>query len=144
MHVAITGQSRQQQMSEHGGGGSGGGRKGREPPPYDPGALAYLFRELGVASGELFSSETHFLITEESAHDLLTGVFEALAVASERGQLWDIVGQIRKRAGEQRAVATSRMMDTAKSWQHLPVFTEGEGRDVVKRISDCLIPRPPE
>jgi hypothetical protein len=136
-------QTRQQQMSDHGGGGGGGRRRSDEPPPYNPRDLARILRQLGAASGELFSSETRFLITEESAHDLLTGTLEALAVAAERGQLRDIVEKIGKRASEQRSIATHRISDTAKSWQNLPVFTEVEGRDIVKKISDCLVPRIP-
>ena len=143
MNQALDEKRRYGQMAESGGGGGGGKRK-RIPPPYDPEELAYLFRELAAASGELFTSETRFLITEESAHDLLTGAFKALAAASESGQLPEIVAQIRKQAPEQRHISTRRMVDKASGWQHLPVYTENEGRDVVKKITDCLVPRSPK
>ncbi len=142
MNVGTQFHLRPQQMPEYGGGG-GGGRHSGGPRPFRPKELAQIFRLLGEASGRLFSSETRFLLTEESAHDLLTGSFEALAAATENGQLPEIVEQIVKRAGEQRVTATQRMVDTGKDWARLPIFTENEGRDVVKRIKNCLVPRPP-
>src|SRR5258706_15232473 len=100
MNVGTQFHLRPQQMPEYGGGG-GGGRHSGGPRPFRPKELAQIFRLLGEASGRLFSSETRFLLTEESAHDLLTGSFEALAAATENGQLPEIVEQIVKRGGEQ-------------------------------------------
>jgi hypothetical protein len=127
-----------------GGGGWGGGPRGGGPRGFDPKEVAQLFRQLADASGRLFTAETRFLLTEQSAHDLLTGSFEALAVAAEQGRLPDIIERMQKMSGEQRTIATQRMVLTAGDWSGLPLFTESEGRDVVQKIKDCLLPGAPE
>ena len=136
-------QSQARQMAERFGGGGGGGRRGDGPRGFEPKELAYLFRLLAKASGQLFTETTRFLLTEESAHDLLTGTFEALADATEQGELVQVVEGIVKGAEEQRAIATRRIVGSEKHWVGLPVFTESEGRDVVKKIKGCLKPRGP-
>src|SRR5262249_9815044 len=67
--------------------GGGGGRQGGGPRNYGPKELAAIFRKLRDASGQLFTNKTEFLITEQSAHILLTETFDLLAKATTRDRL---------------------------------------------------------
>lgn len=135
---------RRQQVPEYGGGGGGGGQRGGGPQGFEPKELAYLFRQLADASGRLFTAQTRFLITEQSAHELLTGSFEALATATEQGRLPEIVRRMRESAEEQRVYATRRMAPADISRRDLPIFSESEGGDIVRKIRDCLLPAVPK
>jgi len=126
-----------------GGGGFGGGRQRGGPRGFEPEELAFLFQRLAEASGQLFIPGTGLLLTEQSAHDLLTGSFEALANACRKGRLPDIVEQMWKMAGEQRVIATRHVGRSEKQWKGLPLFNESVGQDIVKKITDCLVPPAP-
>jgi hypothetical protein len=127
-----------------GGGGGGGGRGSGRDDEFSAEDIAKVFRQLGKSSEILFSSATSFLITERSAHDLLTGSLEALANATMQGRLRHVVGQMLELAPTQRATAQKRIRPGVPAWTQLPVFTESESADIVMKIKDCLLPDPPK
>src|SRR5262249_13617099 len=116
---------------------------GGGPRNYGPKELAAIFRKLRDASGQLFTNKTEFLITEQSAHILLTETFDLLAKATTRDRLTEIVDRMRKEATAERKRARGTLTKPSVRVQKLPVFTEEQGRGIVKKVKDCVFPPPP-
>jgi hypothetical protein len=92
----------------------------------------------------VFTDNTSFLITENSAHILLTRTFTMLANATLAGQLKFTASRIVKNAEAQRAQVLPELKQLDGHRQSLPVMGEDDGNKFARAVQNCVNPKVPD
>jgi len=106
--------------------------------------IAAVFQRLSAASGKIFTDQTDFLITEQSAHYFLTRTFSMLSNASRAGKLEQTAKAMLDGAEDYRVEMLPELNPLQFARANLPVFGEINGERLVKKIQGCINPSVPD